>query len=308
MQIPSLLKEEVGSIVRGVTHVGEPKRGGQKLVFPCVMAGRRYVLKFMLAAPSGPHDAEEDEASSPFDAVAARARREVATMGECDSPHVVKLGPIPLTVCEHRGQSLIYFSEEFIDGQDLRAMLREHPRLPVADLVRLACHTNEAIRVLWGFSKIHRDIKPGNIMNRSTTGEFVLLDMGLAFDLEDESFTGTGLVPGTPRYFSPEQMDFARKRQMDFRSDLFSLGIVLYEAACGRHPFRTHDVQTTYQFMANILAHVPPRPVQLRPEIPEQLSDVIMRLLAKHPHLRYRSCERLHAALAHIQHDLEEGH
>jgi len=276
-------------------------RGGQKLVFPCRISGQRCVLKFMLPNPSPTRDEEEDQTFDSTDEVTARARREVSIMGQCDSPYLVKLGPVPLTRTDYGAQSLIYFAEEFIEGEDLKAILGRQRVLTIRELVRLARNVTEAVRVLWQVRKIHRDIKPSNIMRRDATAEFVLLDMGMAFDLGDESYTPTGLVPGTPIYFSPEQTEFARKRQMDFRSDLFSLGIVLYEAACGIHPFRPPGVMSTYEVIANILTYHPPPPGQYRRDMSPELGATISRLLAKRPHLRYRSCESLDGVLSEIE-------
>ncbi|MFH1010971.1 MAG: serine/threonine-protein kinase [bacterium] len=293
--------QDVVALVPDITNVGEPMVGGQKIVFPCTIRGKRCVVKFMLPKVSAAPSDEEDESTNIPDEVTARARREVQIMQQCNTPYLVKLGPLPLTIVDFKGQSLLYFAEEFIEGSDLRHLLRHQGTFSVEDLLRLGRHISEAIRVLWALKKVHRDIKPGNIMQRATTSDFVLLDMGLAFDLEAESITMTGFVPGTPGYFSPEQLEFTRKRQLDFRSDLFSLGIVLYEAATGIHPFVTPFTRSTTEVAANILGHNPLPPSHYRSDLPEELSDIIMRLIAKSPHLRYRTCEKLDSAFAHVQ-------
>ena len=164
--------------------------------------------------------------------------------------------------------------------------------------MRLGMHVADAIEALWTYKKIHRDIKPGNIMRRASNGDFVLLDMGLVFDLNDESWS-VGPV-GTPIYFSPEQMDFASRRQvLDFRSDFFSLGITLYQLATGTHPF-TPNAQNTWDVMNNIKNKQPPTPHDLQSGIPQSLSDIIMRLLGKRPALRYRRISMLRNALAKV--------
>lgn len=238
--------------------------------------------------------------SETLDDVTARAQREVETMQQCSTPHLVRMGPIGLTVGTIGTNHILFFTEELIEGLDLRVHLRDRGPLSVDELVRLARHMAEAIQALWQLVKIHRDIKPGNIMRRDSNGEFVLLDMGLVFDLQDESLS-LGPV-GTPRYFSPEQVDFMNRRSvMDFRSDLFSLGIVLYEMATGRHPFITPSALSTWDIVGNIRGMQPQPLSSLRTDIPQELNDIILRLLAKRPALRYRSIELLQRALDQVR-------
>ena len=300
MALPELTIEDISEKIPGVKDIGQQCEGGQKIVFPCTIADERYALKVMLTNPLASGEISEDISTDIFDEVTARARREVEIMSQCNSPHIVKIGPLPLTAAEIRGQSVIYFTEEWIEGQDLRTIIRNEDYLPLVQVLQLGKHITNAVKVLWSMAKIHRDIKPGNIMRRDVDDEFVLLDMGLAFDITDMSLTRLGVVVGTPIYFSPEQTNFTIKRQMDFRSDLFSLGIVLYEAATGRHPFWTPG-RTSQEALAGILAVTPSPPSVIRPEIPVQLDEVIMRLLAKRPHMRYRTCDQLVDALDAVQ-------
>jgi serine/threonine-protein kinase len=200
---------------------------------------------------------------------------------------LVKLGPIGLTFVEFEGQRLIYFSEEFIDGKDLKMVLREDGRLATADAIRLGLHVGRAIDALWKLEKIHRDIKPANIMRRSN-GEFILLDAGLVFDLGAETVS-VGPV-GTRPYFSPEQFDFGSRRTvMDFRSDLFSLGVTMYELLTGVHPF--WEQNDSLASLCHKIVNQPAQPPNERCTVPDDLNDIILRLLGKSPHLRYRRCQ-----------------
>ncbi len=297
MPLPVISVDDIRLLVSQARNVEEVNHGGQKRVFGCTIDGRRYVVKFLLAASKdAPPEASRDEAAE----VEARAKREVETMAACRAPTLVKLGPIGLTAVELRGQRLLYFSEERIDGRDLHRILQEDGPLPIEQCVRLGRDITAAVAELWLLAKVHRDIKPGNSRRRDSDGLFILLDMGLAFDLADESITRPGVIVGTPVYFSPEQMEFAKRRQLDFRSDLFSLGIVLYEGATRKHPFMTPSTNT-YEVLANILHADPVAPTSQRAEIPAALEDIIMRLLAKRPHLRFRTCEQLETALAAIR-------
>ncbi len=294
MKIPQLTLEQVQAIIPSASNIQEVDRGGQKLVFSGIIEGHKYALKFMVPNPS-----QVDGQNSEFlDDVTSRAQREVETMQQCSTPYLVRMGPIGLSTTDITSDPVIYFSEQFIEGQNLRAYLGSAGVFSPQELVQLAFQISEAIKAIWQFSKIHRDIKPGNIMRHNENGNFVLLDMGLVFDLQDESLSVCPV--GTPLYFSPEQMDFSNRRAaMNFRSDLFSLGIVMYEMATGKHPF-TESATTTWDVLGNIANTTPRSPAEWRPELPEKLSEIIMRLLAKRPALRYRSVDLFQRALQEV--------
>lgn len=300
MDLPNLDSNDVKNIIPTASNIGSPIMGGQKLVFPCEIGNKIYMLKFMLkpSLPTGNQIDEQPQDS--FDLVSERAKREVQIMGDCNSPYLVKLGPIPLTEITYQNQSLLYFSEERIEGQDLSVVLKSVKTLAINEVVKLARNINEAIGDLWRLSKIHRDIKPGNIVQRSDGTGYVLLDFGLAFDVADISLTSTGILVGTVAYLSPEQTNVSKRREMDYRSDLFLLGIVLYQALTGSHPFKRSVHDSVGEIISNISSYKQPLPESLRPDTPPELSKVITRLLAKEPNLRYRSCDALEKALSKI--------
>ena len=297
MALPNLSVGQVQSILPEVSDIEELDRGGQKVVFTGIVDGRKYALKFMSPNPSSASTEESDS----LDDVTSRAQREVETMQQCSTPHLVRMGPIGLGTAVVNGASIIYFSEEFVEGKNLRAYQKECGNFSSHKLIKLARHISEAIDAIWKFSKIHRDIKPGNIMRRDDNGEFVLLDMGLVFDLQDESLSVCPV--GTPLYFSPEQMDFNNRRtMMNFRSDLFSLGTVMYELATGKHPF-VASASTTWDVLGNIVNLHPPPPIDICPSLAQPVNDIIMRLLAKRPSLRYRSISLFQRALREAEED-----
>ena len=291
MPVPQVTERDVASILPALRNVAFLARGGQKIVFSCEIEGSPYVLKFLLVEAHTPDNVDETTMPA-LDAVTARAQREVDTMASINIPTLVRLGPIGLNMAQIRGQSLLYFTEEKIEGGTLRQLLDEHAVLPISDLIGLGCDITAAIESIWQLRRIHRDVKPSNVMRRAADGRFVFLDVGLVFDLEDVSLTLPYLVVGTKAYLSPDQMEYTRKRRLDFRSDLFALGVVLYESATGQHPFAVGCSSTT-ELVARILNDDPPRLSQFRPEIPSELEEVVLRLLQKSPHLRYRSCQQL---------------
>lgn len=294
MPVPNLTIDQVKEMIPFASDVREVDRGGQKVVFSGIIEGKKYALKFMT-----PNTQTESQSFENLDDVISRAQREVETMQQCSTPFLVGMGPIGLTVAVVNEMPIIYFSEEFIEGENLCSYLKSNGIFSVSDLIKLAIQISEAIKAIWQFSKIHRDIKPGNIMHRNENGDFVLLDMGLVFDLQDESLS---LCPvGTPLYFSPEQMDFVNRRSiMNFRSDLFSLGIVMYEMATGMHPF-TQGTTSKWEVLGKIGNSIPRSPKEIRPELSENINSIIMRLLAKRPSLRYRSIELFQRAVREVE-------
>ena len=293
--LPSITDAQVASLIPEAAHIQPVGRGGQKLVFRCTIDGAPYALKFA-KVPELPEEMETEDFS--MSDVAARARREVETMRDCRSAYMVKLGPVGLSFANVDDESVLYFSEEFIAGRDLRTILREDGRFPPAEIAKLGLHIADAIKALWELGKIHRDVKPANIMKRESDGDYVLLDAGLAFDVVGESLS-IGPV-GTPAYFSPEQFDFSNRRTLlDFRSDIFSLGITMYQFVTGAHPF--WEQGDTSRSLFDKITNLTPQPPSAQvPDFPEQLDEIILRMLGKSPHLRYRRCDQLIHALSEV--------
>jgi eukaryotic-like serine/threonine-protein kinase len=293
--LPTLTLAQVAELIPNACNIQPVDAGGQKVVFRGTIEGSQYALKFA-KVPVLPEDMEDED--FPMSDVAVRAQREVEIMRGCRSPHMVKLGPIGLEFAKADNQAILYFSEEFVCGRNLRKVLEYDGRFVPAEVATLGLHATDAIQALWDMGKVHRDIKPGNIMRRDPGGEFVLLDAGLAFDVVGESLS-IGPV-GTPPYFSPEQFDFSNRRTvMDFRSDMFSLGVTMYEMATGQHPFWTRG-ETSRSLFNKITTLNPKPPDEIVTDLPGQLSDIIMRMLGKSPHLRYRRCQQLIDALNEV--------
>ncbi|CAM2007566.1 serine/threonine protein kinase [Acanthopleuribacter pedis] len=292
MNVPELSVDDVACLFPSTQNIQDPIKGGQKIVFPCQVNNRPTVIKFLSASIGTVFDDLAFEVNV-SEEVMARTQREVDIIARCRSPHVIKLGQIPLGSAKHGSHDLIYFSEEYIEGTSLKDYFRQEQKLSLEEVCRLGLEITRAIAELWRFGKIHRDIKPGNIMRREN-GQFVLLDMGLAFDVMVESLTMTGLISGTAMYMSPEQTESYRKRQLDFRSDMFSLGIVLYEALAGRHPFFDPKQRLSHCDILQAILYDDPEPLEIhRREAPDELIDIVNRLLGKEPHLRFRSCNQL---------------
>jgi serine/threonine-protein kinase len=205
-----------------------------------------------------------------------RVKREIQVMHICASPHLPKFGPLPLRELRLRtGQTIVYFLEEYIDGLPLNSV---HKPMSSQEVIWLGRSIAEALAVLAQNGYIHRDVKPMNIIQRTPT-DYVLIDAGIALDRDGEGITVPGDVVGTPLYLSPDQIKFPQK-QLDSRSDLFSLGITLYEYATGQHPF-LNDETPHGDVIHNILFFKCLPPQYFNPAVPRTLCDIILRLLNK---------------------------
>ena len=198
-------------------------------MYKAVIADQEVALKLIAVSPSGSSDEEDD---LDWNSTVERARREVGILEQVDIPVLVGQGPIGLDSCKVSDVTWMYFTEEWIEGPTLREMIHEG-RLPSESVARLGLDLVQAVCWLYGLGLVHRDIKPENVMWSVDRSRFVLLDPGIALDLYGRSLTRFSMVVGTMAYLSPEQMDPFHKRNLDFRSDLFSVGVVMYEAATG---------------------------------------------------------------------------
>ncbi len=297
MACPDISESEVKQLFPGLMEISPPIRGGQKLVFPCKLGNACFVLKILrsnLPAKDRPGE------SAPPDEVFARAEREVAILKACQSPHLPRVGPVELVLVNHKKDRLIVFSEEFVAGRNVAQILQANGPFREQEAIVLGQQMAAAIGELWKHGKIHRDIKPENIMRRDQDGTYVLLDAGIAFDTRAKSITAAGLVPHTPGFLAPEHANPLTKRDADLRADFFLLGIVLYIVSTGRHPFITRQDQPPQELVRNIVTLSPAPPHKVRSDLSRMFSDMVMRLLEKKKHRRFRNCAQLFDALGSV--------
>jgi HAMP domain-containing protein/predicted Ser/Thr protein kinase len=196
-------------------------------------------------------------------------------------------------------QGTPYISMEYLDGVTLKDLIQNKGALPVGVGLRIAKQMCYGLEAAHREGVIHRDIKPQNMLILPETGELKIMDFGIARRSEVKGEEGSGLttagtVMGTPDYMPPEQ---AQGNPVDFRSDIYSLGVVLFEIFVGRLPFRADNA------MATVLSHVqqaPPKPRSLNTRIPEDLEAVILRCLEKDPSARFGSVGELLDALTSV--------
>lgn len=263
------------------------RTGGQKAVYKATIQGQTVAVK-LIELDTG--QGEDFEKRYEEKVVIERAKREVSIIKQVDVPVLARSGPLDLTKEKINDSTWLLFTEEWIEGQNLRDMIGKRG-LPHTQVAQLGVDLVQAVCWLNSKGMVHRDIKPENVMWASDRSRFVLVDPGIAFDLHGASLTLAGMTVGTTAYLSPEQIDPMRKRDLNFRSDLFAVGVVMYEASLSEHPFMKLGT-TANEVVAGIL-HRRPDPLVERIEgFPEGLSTLIARLLGKEPHQRYRTCQR----------------
>ena len=189
-----------------------------------------------------------------------------------------------------------YITMEYVPGETLKGMIRMTKQLSVGTAVNIANQICEGLTEAHRLGVVHRDLKPQNIMI-DKQGNARIMDFGIARSLESEGTTRPGVMIGTPEYMSPEQTEF---RDVDQRSDIYSLGIILFEMLTGRVPF---EGETPISVAMKHKSENPPDPAKFNPQIPEDLSHIILTCLEKDREKRYQSAERLRNDLD----ALEEG-
>jgi urea transport system substrate-binding protein len=189
-----------------------------------------------------------------------------------------------------------FLAMEFLEGETLDMRLIRGGALPAGEVLRIAREVTDGLAAAHAHGLIHRDVKPANIWLEAPGGRVKILDFGLARAAGTRSgLTATGDVMGTPDYMSPEQ---ARGKDLDARTDLFSLGAVLYAMASGQKPFPGDSVMA----VLTALAVDTPRPIcELKPDVPPALAQLIERLLAKDPANRPESAAEVAQTLAAIE-------
>lgn len=215
--------------------------------------------------------------------LADRFLREIKLLASLSHPNIAELRTA-LTL-----DNQLVMIMEYVDGVTLASLLSQGP-LPVADAVNYTDQVLSALAYAHQMNVVHRDIKPSNMM-LTQQGVVKLMDFGIARSDHDFNMTITGTTLGSLNYMSPEQV---RGETVDARSDLYSVGLSLYEFVTGRLPFRG---DTRYSLMTAQLQQVPEPPIAMRPDLPKALNDIILMVLAKDPAARFQSATAFRNAL-----------
>ena len=196
-------------------------------------------------------------------------------------------------------QSLPFLVMPYVRGTSLQQRLIDQGPLAVTEVLRIGSQTAAGLAAAHAQGLVHRDIKPANLLLEEGVERVAISDFGLARAVDDATLTRSGVIAGTPQYMSPEQ---ARGESVDGRSDLFSLGSVMYAMCTGRPPFRE---ETTFGVIRRITEDQPTPIRELNPEIPDWLSLIVEQLMSKDRNERFESAAEVHELLeqctAHVQ-------
>jgi len=208
--------------------------------------------------------------------------RDIAHKNVCRMYHLAK----------HEGTH--YIIMEYVSGEDLKSFIRRARQLAPGTAISIAKQICEGLSDAHKLGTVHRDLKPQNIMI-DKDGNARIMDFGIARSLKEKGITGAGVMIGTPEYMSPEQVE---AKEVDQRSDIYSLGVILYEMVTGRVPF---EADTPFAIGVKHKSEAPKDPLELNSQIPQDLSKVILRCLEKDKAKRYQSADELHAELSNIE-------
>ncbi|MGD8540201.1 MAG: protein kinase, partial [Candidatus Aminicenantes bacterium] len=187
-----------------------------------------------------------------------------------------------------------FITMEYISGEDLKNFIHRSKQLSIPAAIAIAEEICEGLKEAHGIGVVHRDLKPANIMI-DRDGNSRIMDFGIARTLKSRGLTGAGMMIGTPEYMSPEQ---AEGRAVDESSDLYSLGVILYEMVTGQLPF---EGDTPLSVAIKHISGTPPDPKIINPQISENLKNLLLKCLTKDPQKRYRNAEELLSDLKKIE-------
>jgi hypothetical protein len=259
----------IGRLVGHCRLVRRLGRGGMGDVY----LGVHQELKKQVAVKILPPDVTRN------DELLARFRREAEAAARLEHPNIIEIYDIGCDAGLH------YMIMGFVDGQSVQELVDERKMIEPREAARIALEIARGLQAVHAEGIIHRDIKPANVLlNRRS--EVKLIDFGLAFDAEDKTtLTVTGSIMGTPWYLSPEQ---AEGKRADTRSDLYSLGIVLYILVTGERPFTGE----THMSVLYKQIHEKPRdPRLLNPDVPPEIAEMTLRAMEKRPERRYQTAD-----------------
>ena len=274
------LAQRLQQILAGTyTIEGEIGRGGMGVVYRArdERLHRRVAIKVL-----PPEFAFQEE-------IRARFTREAQTAARLSHPHVVPIYDVG------NADDLVYFVMGYVDGESLGGRIKRRGQLPAEEVRRIMKETADALGAAHALSIIHRDIKPDNILLDGTRGRVMVTDFGIAKALQSGSgatLTSAGVAIGTPSFMSPEQA--AGEKEIDGRSDLYSLGIVAYQMCTGQPPF---SAPTVAGILMKQITEPAPMVSDSRSDIPEDLTLAIARCLEKDPENRWPTADALRRSL-----------
>jgi len=194
----------------------------------------------------------------------------------------------------NREEGTHYITMEYVHGEDLKRLIRKMGQMSAGQVISIAMQVCEGMAEAHRLGVVHRDLKPQNIMI-DEEGNSRIMDFGIARSVKGKGITGAGVMIGTPEYMSPEQVE---GKESDQRSDIYSLGVILYEMVTGRVPF---EGDTPFTIGVKHKSEAPRNPKELNSQIPDDLSQVILRCMGKDKEQRYQSAGEVRSELDKIE-------
>src|SRR5213595_699252 len=277
----SLAGRLIQALGSSYTVEGELGRGGMGVVYKA----RDERLKRQVAIKVLPPELAFREE------IRIRFLREAETAARLSHPHIV-----PIHSVGEGPDGLVYFVMAYVDGESVAGRLKRRGRLPSEEARRIMLETSDALGAAHALGIIHRDVKPDNILLEGSRGRVVVTDFGIAKALSSTTgsatLTATGVAIGTPHYMSPEQA--AGDREIDGRSDIYSLGVVGYQTLAGELPF---SAPTVPGLLLKQITEQAPNLQDKSPTCPDDLASCVMRSLEKEPEARWPTADALRRAL-----------
>jgi serine/threonine protein kinase len=187
-----------------------------------------------------------------------------------------------------------FITMEYVPGEDLKSFIRRSGRIDIPKVLFTGMQVCDGLAEAHKQGVVHRDLKPSNIMI-DKQGDARIMDFGIARLLKAKGITGAGMMIGTPEYMSPEQVE---SKEVDQRSDIYSLGIILYEMVTGQVPF---EGDTPFSVGMKQKGETPPDPKQINAQIPDELNSLILKCLEKAKEQRYQSAGEVRSELERIE-------
>jgi serine/threonine protein kinase len=217
-----------------------------------------------------------------------RFRNELKTARDISHKNICRMYDL------NKEEGSYYITMEYVSGEDLRSFIRRSKQLAIGTAISIANQVCEGLTEAHRLSVIHRDLKPSNIMI-DKDGNARIMDFGIARSLKEKGITGAGVMIGTPEYMSPEQVE---GKEVDHRSDLYSLGVILYEMVTGRVPF---EGDTALTIAVKQKTEEPKDPREFNTQLSEELSHTILKCLEKDKAGRYQNASEVLAKLEQIE-------
>jgi eukaryotic-like serine/threonine-protein kinase len=275
--------ESTGRRIGDYEILGELGKGGMGRVYKVrnVISDRVEAMKVLLPDLAGQKD------------LADRFLREIKMLASLDHPNIAALRTA------FTAENQLVMIMEYVEGETLAARVERGP-VPVPDALKYMDDALAALSYAHKRNIIHRDVKPSNMMV-TPQGLLKLMDFGIARSGNDKNLTVTGTALGSLNYMSPEQIQGGA---VDARSDIYSMGIALYEILTGKQPFKR---DSDFAIMAAHMKEIAQRPIELRPDMPQGLNDIIVMAIAKDPAQRFQTADAFRGALGSVRENLGMG-